>query len=126
MSHNGMLASNSALRNFSYLLTKEAMEYVCQQMGFKSLNSLHSRLNGIVACNVNTLRDMISHYEYFKLNVSNTFVGTPVEYDAEQSKHFYMALMNYIGTKDYNTLSSKKKVKIYEEQKRLNKQLRNN
>ena len=123
MSHNGILASHSALRNFNFMLTKESMQYICEQMQFKSRNSLLCRLNGVVPCDVNMLNNMVKHINHFKLNVATTFVGNSVDFDYSQTKDYYAALLAYIGSKDYNVLSTKKKTQLQDEQKRIYKQL---
>lgn len=105
------------------MLTKESMQYICEQMQFKSRNSLLCRLNGVVPCDVTVLNKMVEHLNYFKLNVATTFRGNNAQYDHEQLKEYYNALLAYIGTKDYNGLSSKKKMQIQDEQKKIYKQL---
>jgi pyruvate carboxylase len=126
MIHNGILASHSALRNFNFMLTKESMQYICKQMGFKSLTSMRMRLSGVVPCDVIVLNKMIEHLNYFKQNVATTFIGNNAQYDHEQLKEYYNALLAYIGTKDYNALSSKKKSQLQDEQKSIYKQLKTN
>ena len=123
MSHNGILASHSALRNFNFLLTNESMEYICKEMKFKSLNSLRSRINGIVPCDVTILNKMIKHQSDFTKNVATTFVGAIVDFDYDQKKDYYNKLLFFVGTKDYNKLSNKKKMQIIEEQKSIYKQI---
>ena len=108
------------------MLTKESMQYICKQMGFKSLTSMRMRLSGVVPCDVIVLNKMIEHLNYFKQNVATTFIGNNAQYDHEQLKEYYNALLAYIGTKDYNALSSKKKSRLQDKQKSIYKQLKTN
>lgn len=101
-------------------VTKKALG--ASLLGFKScsgvLKSKHAS-----RYNYNKFLDFYNHIT--KDKQSNNTIGTPIEFDNEQKKHYLTKLNEWIDSEEYSLASMKIRHCIIAEQRRISKQLNN-
>lgn len=90
-------------------------------LGFKSCsNCIRSKY--VTVSNYNKFVEFYNHVT--KDKQSPNTIGTPVEFDNEQKKHYLTELTNWINSDEYSMATMKVRNVIIAEHNRINKQLK--